>query len=193
MSGAVLYLAIIAIWAFVLVPRWVHRSHSQAGSEHFSGYPAGEHGEDEDEEFDDGYAAEPEHQGYPPPLPTSRMLQARRRLLTMLVLLTAAAAGCTYIKLTPWWVCAPPAGLLFTYLLLLREAARADAEQAHRRADAQARYRAARRREYEASLPQHVHLQWPVEQAAEVIDISGRVRDQLYDQYADASERAVGD
>ena len=28
---------------------------------------------------------------------------------------------------------------------------------------------------------------------AEVIDISGRVGDQLYDQYADAAVRAVGD
>ena len=29
--------------------------------------------------------------------------------------------------------------------------------------------------------------------AAEIIDISARVTDQLYDQYADAAVRAVGD
>ena len=28
---------------------------------------------------------------------------------------------------------------------------------------------------------------------AEVIDISGRITDQVYDQYSDAAERAVGD
>ena len=28
---------------------------------------------------------------------------------------------------------------------------------------------------------------------AEIIDISGRVGDQFYDQYADAADRAVGD
>jgi hypothetical protein len=32
-----------------------------------------------------------------------------------------------------------------------------------------------------------------VEQTAEVIDISSRINDQLYDQYADATIRAVGD
>ena len=29
--------------------------------------------------------------------------------------------------------------------------------------------------------------------SAEIIDISGRVSDQLYDQYTDAANRAVGD
>ena len=29
--------------------------------------------------------------------------------------------------------------------------------------------------------------------SAEIIDISGRVNDQLYDQYTDAANRAVGD
>jgi hypothetical protein len=29
--------------------------------------------------------------------------------------------------------------------------------------------------------------------SAEIIDISGRVSDQLYDQYTDAAHRAVGD
>jgi hypothetical protein len=31
------------------------------------------------------------------------------------------------------------------------------------------------------------------EPGAQIIDISGRVTDQLYDQYADAAVRAVGD
>ncbi len=28
MSSAILYLAIVAIWAFMLVPRWLRRSHA---------------------------------------------------------------------------------------------------------------------------------------------------------------------
>ena len=68
------------------------------------------------------------------PLRRSRVLQARRRLLTLLLLLFAAAATGTMLKLTSWWACVPPAGLLGMYLLLLREAALADAVQARRRA-----------------------------------------------------------
>ena len=39
MSSAILYLAIVVIWAFLLVPRWVHRPHTAlfAGTE-----PAGQ-------------------------------------------------------------------------------------------------------------------------------------------------------
>jgi hypothetical protein len=107
-------------------------------------------------------------------------------MLTMLVTLLAVAAVCTVGKLIPWWACVPPAGMLGMYLLLLREAALADAEQARWRAeDAALRIRAARQlapEEWEAQAP---------EPTAEIIDISGRVGDQLYDQYADA--RAIGD
>jgi hypothetical protein len=226
MSSVFLYVGIVAIWAFVLVPRWLRRHHSapQAGadgayepgspdyadadyendaSEYFdtqAGYagpvPAGA-------EADDGYAPEPESAEYsaPPnspsrrpaparsaqPLSRSKVLQARRRLLTLLVLLAAAAGACTALKLTSWWACIPPAGMLVMYLLLLREAAIADAEQARRRADMEARRWAAYRQEQEAmSQPDE-------EPSAEIIDISARVSDQLYDQYADATVRAVGD
>jgi hypothetical protein len=37
LSSAILYLAIVAIWACVLVPRWLHRSHDTASEEEFSG------------------------------------------------------------------------------------------------------------------------------------------------------------
>ena len=73
------------------------------------------------------------------------------------------------------------------YLLLLREAALADAEQARRRAALEMRFQAARQRELAA---------WAAnaeEHSAQIIDISARVGDQLYDQYADATIRAVGD
>jgi hypothetical protein len=115
------------------------------------------------------------------------MLQARRRLLTLLFLLCAAAGACAALKLTPWWACIPPAGMLGMYLLLLREAALADAEQARRRATSEMRVQAARQRDqayWDAQAEEH---------SAEIIDISARVSDQLYDQYADATIRAVGD
>jgi hypothetical protein len=199
MSSAILYIAIVAIWAFVLIPRWLRRPHLLGGetaepeivlsadlaAEPLAGQPTAEFSEAES-------AAEA---GLPSPAartslragraaavpPTrTRVLQARRRLLTMLFTLAAAAGVCTYMKLISWWVCVPPAGMLGIYLLLLREAALADAEQARWRAADSWRAQAARR----------VAL---VEQTAEVIDISVRLSDQLYDQYADATIRAVGD
>ena len=119
-------------------------------------------------------------------LPRSRMMQARRRLFTILVLLAAAAGAGAAIRFIPWWTCVAPIGVLVCYFLLLRTAARADAEHARRVATVQARaarsYAAARRRAAVASAPD-----------AQIIDISSRVGDQLYDQYADATVRAVGD
>ncbi len=105
----------------------------------------------------------------------------------MLLLLTAVAAACTVLKLTSWWVCIPPAGLLGSYLLLLREAAFADAEQARRRAAMEMRVQAARQR------AQAEAAEYEAQPSAQIIDISARVGDQLYDQYADATVRAVGD
>jgi hypothetical protein len=103
------------------------------------------------------------------------------------VLLAIAAGTCTALQLTSGWVCVPPAGMLGMYLLLLRETALADAENAHWRAEhaaaARQRARARARQARAARTPQPT---------AEVIDISARL-DQLYDQYADATVRAVGD
>jgi hypothetical protein len=101
----------------------------------------------------------------------------------MLILLAVVAAATTYLKLTSWWVCIPPAGMLGVYLLLLREAALADAEQARGRAAEDRPVPAARPREHAIAF----------EPTAQVIDISDRLGDQLYDQYADATIRAVGD
>jgi hypothetical protein len=228
MSSAFLYVGIVAIWAFVLVPAWLRRHHAaeQAGDD--GAYaPAPEDSADYDYEPQDEageyYAAPVAHAGPPAepesadayadqeqsassyyaspysspqrdgrigsarPLTRSKVLQARRRLLTLLVLIAAVAGACTVLKLTAWWACIPPAGMLVMYLLLLREAAISDAEQARKRAEFEARQWAAYEREREASWQ-------PDEQpSAEIIDISARVGDQLYDQYADATVRAVGD
>jgi hypothetical protein len=153
-----------------------------------------------------GYAgeapAQPEFTGHSylpagsPPASRDRVLQTRRRLLTILVVLTTAAVGGTITGITMWWTIVPPAIMLGLYVLLLREAAQADAENEIRRAEAQAAAEAAyaaavaRAREQEALAAQ------APQPTAEIIDITARTardRDQLYDQYADAAVRAVGD
>jgi hypothetical protein len=128
-----------------------------------------------------------------------KILQARRRLLTILVLLAIAAVSCTVLRLTSPWVCIPPAVMLGMYVLLLRETALADSERAERRAvqaaavrrQALARSRAAWAARTPAPVP--VAASASASASAQIIDISGRLRDQLYDQYNDATIRAVGD
>jgi hypothetical protein len=221
-SSAFLYLAIVAIWAFVLVPRWLRRQHAAPQPEYEADYvPDSTYYEEDgyDNPQDEAGDADGSYEAAPPaddpvvsdhsataatahprrprldarvpatrPLSRSRVLQTRRRLLTMLVLLAAAAGTCTALKLTAWWVCIPPAVMLGMYLLLLRETAIADAERANWLAVMEQR-RADRERTYLAQVPQV-----PDEQpSAEIIDISARVNDMLYDQYADATVRAVGD
>jgi hypothetical protein len=257
LSSAILFLAIIAIWACALVPRWLRRSH-EASSEpeaHVGQVSTEERaqasnpadytavGEPDTSaadylhpplayEADADPAAYPDPQAWPDspawsdytapagvgarheyyrpdryapprlPAPTAgraRALKARRRMLTMLVTLAFAAVACVLSRLTHWWTAIPPVGMLLAYLLLLREAARADAE-ARRRAEAYARAQATRYRAWEA----RVRTARPPEPSAEVIDLSDRTADgtqpygqeagdQLYDQYADATVRAVGD
>jgi hypothetical protein len=217
-SSVFLYLAIVAIWAFVLVPRWLRRQHSTHQIEvdvevdYRTDSPdapqqddaewenAAEYEDDGEYADDDGYDAGTAQPGASlagwnssqsaqmrPSPSRSKVLQARRRLLTMLVLLMVAAAGCTVMKLAAWWVCVPPVGMLGAYLLLLREAALADAEQVRRRAARELRVQAARQRAHREADAQDESP------GAQIIDISARVGDQLYDQYADATIRAVGD
>lgn len=204
MSSVFLYVAIVAIWAFVLVPRWLRRHHAQprtmSDADVASDLDAEAYEDDDDSDgtlaYPD-YAAENEPDPRPapavrrptmtaPPLPRSRMLQARRRLLTALVLLTSVACAATAARLIPWWTCVAPAGVLVCYFLLLRAAAQADTERAQRLAASYARQTrmqaSADRRAAAAAAPD-----------AQIIDISSRVGDQLYDQYADAAVRAVGD
>jgi len=134
----------------------------------------------------------------------ARMVRGRRRILWMLISLTAAAAGLVYLRLAASWIAIPPVALLGGYLLVLREAARADAE-ARERSAVQARHarEAEARREAEAEAAPApttgtslaaglVPDSAETDPRAEVIDISERVGDQLYDQYADGKLRAVG-
>ena len=159
--------------------------------------------------------------GEPPGMADSerraRVVRGRRRMLWMLLVLTGIAAGLAYLGLAAWWIVVPPVVLLFGYLLLLREAAHADAEareraavmaqrareadarqareaEAERAADAQREQ--ARRAAQAGTPPGGSTPVWAAHETlshAEIIDISERVGDQLYDQYADAKLRAVGD
>jgi hypothetical protein len=131
----------------------------------------------------------------------AHMVMARRRMLMMLIVLSLVAVAMAFLRLAAWWVAIPPTVMLAGYMMLLREAARADAELRDRQAAALAKAReraeakpdadtgAAPAAERSAAVaPPHEPLTH-----AEVIDISARVSDQLYDQYADAKLRAVGD
>ena len=219
MSSAILYVAIVAIWAGVLIPRWLRRD--SAASERYS------------EDLGTAEAhAEPDAEPAPPPrrhqervaprAPTrsearpevrsearpeappearaeppdgeprdgehKKMLAARRRLLYMLLVLAIGSGALAFTKMAAWWVMVPPTIMLLGYMGLLREAAKADAERrelARTRATAAAAV-AATRRETAPAPP-------PPAPDAEVIDISARVVDQVYDQYSDAADRAVGD
>jgi hypothetical protein len=123
-----------------------------------------------------------------------RILRGRRRMLWLLLVLTAVGVGLAYLQLAAWWVMIPPAVLLVGYLLLLREAAHADAEARERRelarVAAQAHHASDAHGREQATAAAPAHETGP---QADIIDLSERVEDQLYDQYTDAKLRAVGD
>jgi hypothetical protein len=135
-------------------------------------------------------------------------------MLGTLLFLTAGALALAVLRVAAWWVVIPPGVMLGAFVLLLREASRSDAERARRRAHTEE----TRRRRSEVGVereaapvtaetlerltskpeaPDVAEQSEPdievVAYSAEIIDISGRVKDQLYDQYTDAANRAVGD
>jgi hypothetical protein len=135
-----------------------------------------------------------------PPGPAPHTLQARRRMLTMLITITVAVMGAAFIGLAPWWTSVLPFVMLGMYLLLLHEAAHADAERAHSWAQAHAQAAHTARVAHAAQLARErareARVAPPPQPTAEIINISERAAqagDQLYDQYADAEIRAVGD
>ena len=162
MSSAILYLAIVAIWACVLIPRWLR--HDSARGTAAAQAPAQAPGQplgpsvdagladqadlapgDSEDVADDARRQEP---AAPAAGPASgaearrRMLAARRRLLLMLAGLEIAAVTLAVVGLAAVWVVIPPSIMLSGYLLLLREAGRADVERAGHEAEAAAHARA---------------------------------------------------
>jgi len=236
LSSAILYLAIVAIWAVVLVPRWLRPratppqpvpvpaespdaevrepagpaqdagvarpvsadAQEAAGGAVAGGAVGGEavagpvvSGEDaRDEEA----AAEPDVAAPSPVSRRTEVLKARRRLLSTLIALTVVAAGLAVTRIDAYWIVIPPTVLLAGYVALLREFAHIDAERARRAA--LIRRAGAGQEPVPATMPAMPDLGPDAPAApggAEIIDISGRVGDQVYDQYSDAANRAVGD
>jgi hypothetical protein len=149
MSSAILYLAIVAIWACVLIPRWLKRDSAHGAATPLPlAEPAAEDGAAPGAEAVTE-AAEDENDSRPAPVRVTspagtaesrrRMLTARRRLLLMLLGLEAAAITLALSGLAAVWVVVPPTIMLGGYLLLLREAAAADREQAQYEAEAATR------------------------------------------------------
>ena len=222
MSSAILYLAIVAIWAIVLVPRWLRPPQASGTLESNLAEPVdaspiedlAEAEEDAGGEKglpDPGAQAAAGARARPPAAERrARILQARRRMLVTLTVLTAGAVGIAVTRLAASWVVIPPAVMLAGFVLLLREAARTDAGRVRVAARRHGRGAAAGAaaaggpghqqagpadgaQAVVASAPAAVPSAQAGVPSAQVIDISPRVGDQLYDQYADAEVRAVGD
>jgi hypothetical protein len=142
------------------------------------------------------------------------ILQARRRMFVMITILTAGAVGMAGTHMAAWWVVVPPGIMLGGFMLVLREAARTDTARARRLAaearaevgvgaevgaevGARAATGAVRQDAVEGVVAAEASPAAVAEPeptwSAEIIDISARLNDQLYDQYADAAVRAVGD
>jgi hypothetical protein len=182
MSSAILYLAIVAIWACVLIPRWLKRDSARGSAAPHDGAAAPAHPADTgvlgdtpgDADASDhadaaadsgGGVSRTRWAGAPVTEPLTvaesrrRMLAARRRLLLMLIGLEIAAIVLAVSGLAAVWVVIPPTIMLGGYLLLLREAAQADAEQAQREAEAAdraaERARSRARRMAEQATPPH--------------------------------------
>jgi hypothetical protein len=207
LSSAILYAAIIAIWAGVLIPRWLKRSSVSPDSSDVSG-PAGaqpvaeapaevaedpsarrrpERGDDVRRVSDSGDRGEaPQDPG------RRRVLAARRRLLGLLVLLAAAAGGLAGTRMAAWWVVVPPSVMLLGYLPLLRAASMADAERRELAARYQARQRADTSRHVGEPVMPVAHVT-PVRLAVPADVVDAMAEDEIYDQYTDAKLRAVGD
>jgi hypothetical protein len=125
----------------------------------------------------------------------------------MLLALSVASGLLAGVRMAAWWVIVPPSVMLLGYLLLLREAAKADAERRE-----MALYRMAREAAERSSGPvAHATPVAPegavasgvlaahgahvprVASAAKIIAFLPPPEEQIYDQYTDAKLRAVGD
>jgi hypothetical protein len=123
----------------------------------------------------------------------AQTLRARRAALTTLITLTGGAVAAVAAHLAAMWVVIPPAVMLAGFVPMLRAAARTDTERARSAARGHAAATGAKV-PAPAAVPAPVTVPTPAEVPdARIIDISVRVGDQLYDQYADPAVRAVGD
>jgi hypothetical protein len=219
-SGAILYLAIVAIWAVVLVPRWLRaraaqpqpvpvpaedadpsrRDPANPGQDSAGTWAAsisspdteGEHTPGEDTGSAPAGDGPQEQAATPSPVgQRPEVVKARRRMLTALIALTVIAGALAVTGAGAYWILIPPVTLLSGYLLLLRKFTQFDAERAHA---ARIRHAGQVRTPQEPTTSQEpVPAAAGASSGAEIIDISGRIGDQFYDQYSDAANWAVGD
>lgn len=211
MSSTLLYLAIVAVWACVLVPMWLRRDtdanafsrllnrRSGTGDEyHADGAadlePVGardgsrpyEAAAPRDTtahyaEFLDDEAGVQARRG----VRRATVIARRRRRTFLLVLAMLAAGVAAGAGVGPWWVALPPAGLMLGHLALLRVAADIDAARRHERL--QVRARAEERMAEDERMAEEAAR-------AEIIDLAERARARdVFDQYAEDVARAVGD
>jgi hypothetical protein len=219
LSSAILYVAIVAIWAGVLIPRWLRRDSSARVSDvSATGQETPADTAADMPEADEQPTPEPRPQLRSQPQASqasqargetgrrengrrqegsgdlrrdrehARVLSSRRRLFGLLVLIAIGSGALAVTRTAAWWVLGPPSVMLLGYLALLREASKADAE----RRDL-SRARAARVAVPDRAAPAPPPVRVP---DAEIIDISasrGLAGEDLYDQFADAKLRAVGD
>lgn len=188
MSSGLLYLAIVGVWAGVLVPMWVRSS------------DAGE-----------TRGAEPAHVPAPPRghgRARARVVARRRRRLSGILALLIVTVAIAATGVAPWWIVPVPGVVLVGYLACLRAAALYDLELAERE-----RLRAENweRTEAEAGDPEHPPDAGETEETAAVAEDVHRdprvidfptgglrgsrtsARGELFDQYASEPRRAAGD
>ena len=122
------YFAIVAIWAGVLMPRWLRPGHRRRYevTEHFEmhtevyksrgpgrrgapacGYRARVHGRGRITWTEEDAAGR-----------RANVLKARRRMLGTLVFLTVGALALAVLKVAAWWVIIPPGVMLGAFVLL---------------------------------------------------------------------------
>jgi hypothetical protein len=216
LSSAILYVAIVAIWGCVLIPRWLRRDSSASSPAEVQAVV--ETDGDVPGEADEEPAPSPRRPGESGVVTGRRsapgerrdarddqdhrrLLSARRRLLLLLVALTLASGALAGTRLAAWWVIIPPSVMLLGYLVLLRAAGKADAEW-RELARTRGRAQAVRTTAAPLAVSSAAPLAAPLTVSAarpEVLTLSGsrasgsQHGEQIYDQYADAKLRAVGD
>ncbi|WP_433333431.1 divisome protein SepX/GlpR [Spirillospora sp. CA-294931] len=181
MSSAVLYLAIVAVWAVVLVPMWLRRDSEASGiTRLLAKRPNDELDEEPEQEPEVDLDLETEPEPAPRRRHTGRaaVIARRRRRTSGLTALFLASTIVIATGLAPWWITLPPFALLAGHLALLRVAVGMDAaRQEEERAAAEAA--AAQAPEPTPAAPQ-----------AEIIELV--TPEEVFDQYAD-DRRAVGE
>ncbi|MQA77218.1 MAG: hypothetical protein GEV10_01835 [Streptosporangiales bacterium] len=155
MGGAIIYLVIVAVWAIVLVPRWL-RTHDSAPADPSTADDATRrakadetHGRvlrrrrgSADVSVPDVPLAAPAtdnstKRSYEPDARARRTVRRRRAILGLLLLAVGVTAGVVAYGLVPWWSVGAPALLLPLYVVHTRRLL--VAEHARRRRDERAR------------------------------------------------------